>query len=106
MALEENLLGIVHPVLFCGPGNTNALFRGEAPRDFLSRTLQWVIDDPHFDSIELTRIKNSSNRKEAIKRLTKARKDGSIREVVYCAQLVQLINEDNMVPGSFICSLV
>lgn len=105
MALEENLLGIVHPVLFCGPGNTNALFRGEAPQEFLLNTLQWVIDDPHFDSIEVSRVKNSASRKEAIKRLIKARKEGAIREVVYCAQLVQLINEDRIVPASDISSL-
>ena len=104
MALEENLLGIVHSVLFSGPGNTNALFRGEPPRDYLLKTLQWVIDDAHFNSIEITKVKRSSLRKEAIDLLAQARKDKKIHEVAYSAQLVQLINEDQIVPTTDICS--
>lgn len=105
MAFESNWLGVVYPVLFAGPGNTNSNFRGEARREYLLNTLQWVIDDEQFNSIEISRIKNSVSRKEAVKKLADARKKGKIEEIVWCAQLVQLINEDKIVPPSDISSL-
>lgn len=105
MSLESNRLGIVYPVLFSGPGNTNSNFRGEARLPYLKRTLQWVIDDPHFNSIEISRIKNKKSRAEAVKMLKAAKKDGAIEEIVWCAQLVQLINEDRITPASDISSL-
>ncbi|MBI1387113.1 MAG: TIM barrel protein [bacterium] len=105
MAFERNRLGIVYPVLFAGPGNTNSNFRGEARREYVKRTLQWVIDDPQFVTVEISRIKNSATRKEAASMLKAARKSGAVEEVVWCAQLVQLINEDGIVPASDISSL-
>lgn len=105
MALDSNRLGIVYPVLFCGPGNTNANFRGEAKQEYVKRTLQWVIDNEFFNSIEISRIKNSKTRAIAITMLADARKKKTIEEIVYCAQLVQLINEDKIVPPSDISSL-
>ncbi|MGI6454158.1 MAG: Cgl0159 family (beta/alpha)8-fold protein [bacterium] len=105
MALEENLLGIVHPILFPGPGNTNSTIRGEARRDYLLNTLQWILDDQDFQSVEITRIKNSSIRNEARQRIQDARNSGKLKELVYSAQNVQLVNEDQECLPSDICSL-
>jgi DhnA family fructose-bisphosphate aldolase class Ia/sugar phosphate isomerase/epimerase len=105
VALENNLLGVVHAILFPGQGNTSALMRGEAPKDYVLSSLQWVIENPDFTSIEITRIKSSAIRREAKALLEKARKDGKIKEVVFSAQPVQLINEDHIVEPSDICSL-
>ena len=38
MALEHNIKSIVHPMIFPGPGNTDATLRGEAPGDYLLRS--------------------------------------------------------------------
>ncbi len=105
VALEKNLLGIVHCTLFSGPGNTNSVMRGEGRKEYVLRTLQWIIDDPHFESVEITRIKSPSVRREVKELLDEARNSGKIQEVVYSAQPVQIINEDNIVVPSDICSL-
>ncbi len=105
MALETNLLGVVHPVLFPGPGNTGSVMRGEGRKEYVLKSLQYIIDDPDFGSVEITRIKSSSIRKEVKQILKKARQGKQIEEVVYSAQLVQLINEDKIVEPSDICSL-
>lgn len=105
MALEGNLLGVVHCILFSGPGNTNALLRGEARKEYILRTLQWIIDDPDFQSVEVTRIKNSSTRKQVKQILDQARKQKKLQEIVYSAQPVQLINEDQICLPSDISSL-
>ncbi len=105
MALEKNLLGVVHTTLFSGPGNTNSVMRGEGPKEYVLNTLQWLIDDPHFKSLEITKIKSRSVRKEVKQRLDQARTTGQLSEVVYSAQPVQLINEDRIVEPSDISSL-
>lgn len=105
MALESNRLGIVHPVLFPGPGNTHSVMRGEGRREYVLKTLQWIVDQADFPSVEITRIKSQSIRNEARERLLQAREAGKIQEVVFSAQMVQLINEDRLVPPSDICSL-
>ena len=105
MALENNLLGVVHPLLFSGPGNTHSVLRGEGPQAYVTRTLQWILDDPDFRSVEITRIKDPAIRKEVKSLLQQARKDGKIEEVVYSAQPVQLLNEDNLCLPSDIASL-
>ncbi|MBD3265315.1 TIM barrel protein [bacterium] len=105
VALETNLLGIVHAVLFPGPGNTSALMRGEAPKKYVLDSLQWIVENPHFQSIEITRVKSGSIRREAIQLLQTAKQEGKIKEIVFSAQPVQLINEDNIVEPSDICSL-
>ncbi len=105
MALETNLLGIVHPVLFPGPGNTGSVMRGEGRKEYVLKSLQWIVDDPDFQSLEITRIKSPSIRKEVKALLKKAKKEKKIQEIVYSAQMVQLINEDKIVEPSDIGSL-
>src|SRR5690606_20727010 len=79
--------------------------RGEARRDYLLNTLQWILDDQDFQSVEITRIKNSSIRNEARQRIQDARNSGKLKELVYSAQNVQLVNEDQECLPSDICSL-
>ncbi len=105
MALENNLLGVVHNVLFSGPGNTNSVMRGEGPRDYVLNTLNWIINEPDFQSIEITKIKSPSIRREVVSLLKDAKEKETLKEIVYSAQPVQLINEDHIVPPSDICSL-
>lgn len=105
MALEKNLLGVVHPVLFTGPGNTGSVLRGEGRKEYVVKSLQWIVDDPDFRSVEITRFKSPAIRKEVNALLQKARQDQKLQEIVYTAQLVQIINEDNIVEPSDICSL-
>lgn len=105
MALENNLMGLVHCLLFSGPGNTNSVMRGEGKKDYVLNTMQWILDEPGFESLEITRIKSSAVRKEVKSLLQKGLKEKQIKEVVYSAQPVQLINEDKICVPSDICSL-
>jgi DhnA family fructose-bisphosphate aldolase class Ia/sugar phosphate isomerase/epimerase len=79
--------------------------RGEARKDYLLSSLQWILDDPVFQSIEITRIKYPSHRREVKERLEQARAANRIQEVVYSAQMVQLNNEDQECLPSDISSL-
>ncbi len=105
MALENNLLGIVHCTQFPGPGNTNSVLRGEGRRDYVLKTLQWIVDDPDFKSVEITRIKSPATRKSVGELFATAREKAKLQEIVYSAQPVQIINEDNIVVPSDISSL-
>jgi DhnA family fructose-bisphosphate aldolase class Ia/sugar phosphate isomerase/epimerase len=105
VALENNLLGLVHCTQFPGPGNTNSVLRGEGRRDYVINTLQWIINDADFASVEITRIKSPSVRREVERLFTQAREADQLQEIVYSAQPVQLINEDDIVLPSDICSL-
>lgn len=105
MALERNLLGVVHCLLFSGPGNTQSVMRGEGRGDYVLKTLQWVVDDHNFNSVEITRIKHGQIRREAGELLARARAEGKINESVYSAQPVQLINEDELCEPADISSL-
>lgn len=79
--------------------------RGEGRDVYVLKSLQWIVDDPDFQSVEITRIKSSAIRKEVKTLLQKARKNKALHEIVYTAQLVQIINEDNLIEPSDICSL-
>lgn len=79
--------------------------RGEGRRDYVLKTLRWIVDQPDFSSLEITRIKSKSIRDAARDLLRQAREAEKIQEVVFSAQMVQLINEDQLVPASDICSL-
>ncbi len=105
MALENNPIGLVHSLLFSGPGNTSSVMRGEGKKEYVLNTMKWVLEEPGFESIEITRIKSSSVRKDVKSLLQKGLKDKQIQEVVYSAQPVQLINEDKICEPSDISSL-
>jgi len=100
LALEHNIKSIVHPMIFPGPGNTDATLRGEAPGDYLLRTLKHILDDPYFGGIEVTHIKDRGVRSEAARML---RNSGKL--ITYSAQPVQLYNEDNLIEETDISSI-
>ena len=100
MALEQNIISIVHPMAFPGPGNTRATQRGQAPAAYLLASIRQIVDDPFFRGIEITQIKEPGLRNEVARLLSDAG-----MEVTYSAQPVQLINEDNLVDPTDISSL-
>ncbi|MFS8572223.1 MAG: hypothetical protein LOD85_04235, partial [Clostridia bacterium] len=85
MALETNVISIVHPMAFPGPGNTKATQRGQAPAAYLLNSIRRIIDDPYFRGIEITQIKDPELRAEVARLLREAGV-----EVTYSAQPVQL----------------
>lgn len=100
MALEKNVISIVHSMAYPGPGKTNVVARGEAPETYLITTVKKIADDPYFGGIEVTRIKNRDHRKKVAKIL----KDANM-VVTYSAQPVQLINEDALIDEGDISSI-
>ena len=92
MALDNNVISLVHCMAYPGPAQTNAVIRGEAPDSYLLTTIKKVADDPYFKGIEITRIKNRSHRAKVAKIL----KDAQM-VVTFAAQPVQLINEDGLI---------
>lgn len=99
MVLEKNPISLVHFMAFPGPGNTNSVQRGEAREEYLLRTMQDILDDPYFGGIEITRIKHGSIRRKAARLLKESGK-----QVIFSAQPVQLINEDNLIAPEDISS--
>ncbi|MGI6083001.1 MAG: Cgl0159 family (beta/alpha)8-fold protein [Limnochordia bacterium] len=93
MALEKNPISIVHSMAYPGPGNTRSVSRGEPVRAYLLRTIKEVLNDPYFQGIEITWIKDKQLRAE-VAELLKA----SGKNVIFSAQPVQLVNEDALIP--------
>lgn len=93
MALDKNPISIVHNMAFPGPGNTRSVQRGEARLEYLLRTINEVLNDPYFQGIEVTQIKDKKTRAKAAE-LFKA----SGKSVIFGAQPIQLINEDGLIP--------
>jgi DhnA family fructose-bisphosphate aldolase class Ia/sugar phosphate isomerase/epimerase len=100
MALDKNVIGIVHSMAYPGPAKTNAVQRGEAPERYLIDTIKKIADDPYFGGIEITRIKNRAHR-AAVAQILKDAK----MVVTYSAQPVQLRNEDGLIDAGDISSL-
>jgi len=99
MALEDNKIGLVHFMAYPGPGATMSTQRGEAPEQYLLDSVKAVIEDSYFSSIEITRIKNLRIRRQVSQML-----GDSGMEVIFSAQPVQLINEDNIIAPTDISS--
>ncbi len=99
MALEKNPISIVHFMAFPGPGQSNVVSRGEAPAWYLLETIKSILDDPYFSSIEITQIKDLQLRKQVAELLA-----ASGKNVIYSAQPVQLINEENIIAPTDISS--
>lgn len=93
MALEKNPVSLVHFMAYPGPGNTRSVQRGEARREYLLNSLKEVLDDPYFQGIEITWIKDRRLRAEAASLLKSSGKN-----VIFAAQPVQLRNEDGLIP--------
>ncbi|MGI6541657.1 MAG: Cgl0159 family (beta/alpha)8-fold protein [Limnochordia bacterium] len=94
MALDKNPISIVHNMAYPGPGNTRSVQRGEARPEYLLRTIREVLDDPYFQGIEITQIKDKKTRLQ-VAEICKA----SGKFVIFGAQPIQLINEDNLIPA-------
>jgi DhnA family fructose-bisphosphate aldolase class Ia/sugar phosphate isomerase/epimerase len=99
MVLEKNPISIVHFMAFPGPGQSNVVSRGEAPAWYLLETIKFILDDPYFSGIEITQIKDPALRKEVAELLA-----ASGKNVIYSAQPVQLINEENIIAPTDISS--
>ncbi len=100
MALEKNIKSLVHFMAYPGPRLGKSTQLGEAPEAYMTETIQKVIDDPFFNGIEITLIKDSDIRKKVADMLK-----ASKIYVTFCAQVIQLINEDNLIARTDICSI-
>lgn len=93
MVLEKNPISIVHSMAYPGPGNTRSVSRGEPVPAYMLRTVKEVLDDPYFQGIEITWIKDNKLRAEVADVLK-----ASGKNVIFSAQPVQLLNEDELIP--------
>ena len=83
-----------------GPGTTKSVMRGEARASYLLRSIDELIADGYFGALEITTIKDPALRAEVAKRLH----DANIK-IIWSAQPVQLMNEDDLVPVTDISSI-
>jgi len=100
MALEENKKSLVAFMAFPGPRLGRSAQLGEAPEKYLQKSIEFIKDTGFFDAIEVTQIKDPEIR-ENMANLYKKYKF----YVTYCAQPVQLINEDNLIASTDISSI-
>ncbi len=100
MALEKNVKSLVHPMAYPGPGTTKSVMRGEARASYLLQSIDEIAADPYFGAVEITTIKDPSLRAEVAKRLQAAN-----MKIIWSAQPVQLLNEDELVPVTDISSV-
>ena len=100
MALERNVKSLVHFMAYPGPGTTKSVMRGEARASYLLRSIDELIADGYFGALEITTIKDPALRAEVAKRLH----DANIK-IIWSAQPVQLMNEDDLVPVTDISSI-
>lgn len=99
MAFDKNVKSLVHFMAFPGPRLGHSTMLGEAPEKYLLDSIDFLKSLKYFDGIEITRIKDSDIRAkffEAIK---------SFKYITYSAEPVQLINEDNLIARTDICSI-
>ncbi|MFX0099008.1 MAG: TIM barrel protein [Candidatus Hodarchaeota archaeon] len=100
MALETNIKSTVHFMLYSGPMNSRSAQLGEAPESYMLETIQKIIDDKYFNGIEITLIKDSAIRKKVASLLKSSK-----MYVTFCAQPIQLINEDKLIADTDISSI-
>lgn len=100
MALETNIKSLVHFMAYPGPRLGKSTQLGEAPEDYMLDTIQKVVDDPFFNGIEITLIKDPAIRKKVADKLK-----ASKMYVTFCAQVIQLINEDELIARTDIASI-
>ncbi|MHA1682321.1 MAG: Cgl0159 family (beta/alpha)8-fold protein [Promethearchaeota archaeon] len=100
MALEKNIKSVVHFMAYPGPRLGRSTQLGEAPESYMVDTIKKIIDDPYFNGIEITLIKDPAIRKRVAKMLKDAK-----MYVTFCAQSIQLINEDNLIATTDISSI-
>lgn len=100
MALEKNIKSLVHFMAFPGPRLGRSTQLGEAPEAYMLETIKQVIKDEFFTGIEITLIKDPSIRKKVADLLAKSK-----IYVTFCAQVIQMINEDNLIAPTDISSI-
>lgn len=100
MALEKNLKSLVTFMAFPGPRLGRSAQLGEAPEKYLRESIEFVAETGFFNAIEVTRIKDPVIREN----MTKLYKKHDFF-VTFCAQPVQLINEDNLIAPTDISSI-
>jgi len=98
MALEKNLKSLVTFMAFPGPRLGRSAQLGEAPEKYLRECIEFVGSTKFFNAIEVTTIKDPEIRANMVKLYSKY-------YVTYCAQPVQLINEDKLIAPTDISSI-
>lgn len=100
MALESNKKSLVTFMAFPGPRLGRSVQLGEAPEKYLQETIEFVVRTGFFNAVEVTTIKDPEIRDRMAKLYAKNK-----LYVTYCAQPVQLINEDKLIAPTDISSI-
>ncbi|MHA1897682.1 MAG: Cgl0159 family (beta/alpha)8-fold protein, partial [Promethearchaeota archaeon] len=100
MALEKNLKSLVTFMAFPGPRLGRSAQLGEAPEKYMLESLDFIVKTKFFNAVEVTLVKDPELRYK-LAELYKKHK----LYVTYCAQPVQLINEDNLIAPTDISSI-
>jgi DhnA family fructose-bisphosphate aldolase class Ia/sugar phosphate isomerase/epimerase len=100
MAFENNIKSIVHFMAFPGPRLGRSTMMGEAPEKYMVESLEAIAKTNYFNGVEITIVKDPVLRKKFAALYKKYK-----FYVTFCAQPVQLINEDNLIAPSDICSI-
>ena len=99
MAFEKNIKSIVHFMAFPGPRLGHSTMLGEAPEKYLLDSIHFLKKLNYFDGIEISHIKDP----EISSKFIEAIKDFSF--ITYSAEPIQLINEDDLIEPTDICSI-
>ncbi len=100
MTLEKNLKSLVHFMAFPGPRLGRNTMYGEAPEKYMLDSINWIGKHGYFKGIEITLIKDHEIRQKVINLLKKYK-----FYITFCAQPIQLINEDNLIAETDISSI-
>ncbi|WP_371805080.1 Cgl0159 family (beta/alpha)8-fold protein [Candidatus Lokiarchaeum ossiferum] len=100
MAFEKNIKSIVHFMAFPGPRHGKTTLLGEASEKFMVESFNSIKNTNYFNGIEVTTIKDPILRK---KMAALYKKENFY--VSFCAQPVQLINEDHLIEPTDISSI-
>ncbi len=100
MAFEDNVKSIVHFMAFPGPRLGRSTQLGEAPEKYMIESFEAIKNTNYFNGIEVTIVKDPILRKKMAGLYKKAK-----FFVTFCAQPVQLINEDNLIAPTDISSI-
>jgi len=100
MALEKNIKSLVTFMAFPGPRLGKSAILGEAPEKYLQNCIEFTVNTNFFNGVEVTLIKDPEIRERMAQLYAKHK-----LFVTYCAQPVQLINEDNLIAPTDISSI-
>ncbi len=100
MTLEKNIKSLVHFMAFPGPRLGRSTIYGEAPEKYMLDSINWIGKHGFFKGIEITLIKDHEIRQKVINLLKKYK-----FYITFCAQPIQLINEDNLIAQTDISSI-